>query len=236
MTERISTLHAEGLRFSYPGGEPVYDGFSLDAASNERVALTGPSGAGKTTLCQLLAGYIRPAEGKVWISDPDGTTMINGARRELRRGRGRKVQDRNVRDSRTRSSLLRAATPCPVQLIGQHPESALDPMMRMEASLKEAGDADPYILEQLCIRHEWLRRYPHELSGGEMQRFCIARALLAKPRFIIADEITTMLDAVSQSLVWHVLLEYAAENNAGIVFVTHSESLRSRIATRSIEV
>ena len=71
----------------------------------------------------------------------------------------------------------------PVQLILQHPELALDPRMRMEQSLREAGEPTPELLDLLGIQQRWLSRFPHELSGGELQRFCIARALMANPTF-----------------------------------------------------
>ena len=95
--------------------------------------------------------------------------------------------------------------PCPVQLIGQHPELTLDPRMRMAASLAECGASEEELgrlRELLGIRDAWLSRYPHELSGGEMQRFCIARALGAHPSYLIADEVSTMLDAVTQAQIW----------------------------------
>lgn len=125
---------------------------------------------------------------------------------------------------------------CPVQLIGQHPELAVDPRLRMRKTLEEAGAIDQALLDALGIRPEWLRRYPHELSGGEMQRFCIARALMTKPRYLIADEISTMLDALTQAQIWSFLLETAEHDNLGLVFVSHSPALTSRIATRVIEL
>lgn len=125
---------------------------------------------------------------------------------------------------------------CPVQLIGQHPELAVDPRLRMEATLAEAGPIDAGLLEALGIRTEWLRRYPHELSGGELQRFCIARALVTKPRYLIADEVSTMLDAVTQAQIWSLLLEVVERDQLGLVFVSHSSALTARIATRVVEL
>lgn len=125
---------------------------------------------------------------------------------------------------------------CPVQLIGQHPELAVDPRRRMEATLREAGPLDRGLMERLGIRDQWLARYPHELSGGELQRFCIARALMASPRYLVADEISTMLDAVTQAQVWSVILEEARSRNLGLVLTTHSESLAHRLATREFDL
>ncbi len=126
--------------------------------------------------------------------------------------------------------------PCPVQLIGQHPELVVDPRMRMRDTLAEAGDVPTEVIERLGIRPEWMSRFPHELSGGEMQRFCIARAIAAKPQYLIADEISTMLDAVTQAQIWNYLVEEVTRNDIGLIFVSHSPALVKRIATRSVAI
>ena len=125
---------------------------------------------------------------------------------------------------------------CPVQLIGQHPEHMLDPRMRMRDSLLEAGNPDEHLIWHLGIRDEWMSRYPHELSGGELQRFCIARALTANPKYLVADEVSTMLDALTQARVWHVILDEVQKRNLGLVFTTHSEALAERVANRKIDL
>lgn len=125
---------------------------------------------------------------------------------------------------------------CPVQMIGQHPELVVDPRMRMQATLEEAGTLEQALLESLGIRPAWLNRFPHELSGGELQRFCIARALMAQPRYIVADEISTMLDAVTQAHIWNMLLRWTEEHGSGLVFVSHSPALSKRIATRIVDL
>lgn len=196
-------LCARDISFAHPGQTRLlYDGFSLDVGEGERLALIGPSGTGKTTLCRLLAGFLQPSRGEVLVD-------------------GKPLDARGARE---------------VQLIGQHPELAVDPRLRMEATLKEAGGLQPDLLEALGIRREWMKRYPHELSGGELQRFCIARALAVKPRYLIADEVTTMLDAVTQAQIWAFLLEWQALTGSGMVVVTHSRALLDRIATRSVTV
>ncbi len=125
---------------------------------------------------------------------------------------------------------------CPVQLIGQHPELAVDPRLRMRDTLAEAGEVPQELLDEVGIRAEWLTRFPHELSGGELQRFCIARALATAPRYLICDEVTTMLDAVTQASIWRVLIDFVQKMDMGMILVTHTPALAERIATRTIDL
>lgn len=125
---------------------------------------------------------------------------------------------------------------CPVQLIQQHPEQAVDPRLRMRKTLAEAGEVPQQLLDDLGICDEWLQRYPHELSGGELQRFCIARALAANPRYLVADEVSTMLDALTQAQIWRFLMDETSRRGIGLVFVSHSPALTDRIATRVVRL
>ena len=210
-------LEARGIAFAYPGKAPIYQGLDFSIEPGERVALQAPSGFGKTTLCRMLAGYLQPTAGQILLD-------------------GNPLPKRGI---------------CPAQLVWQHPEKAVDPRMRMAAMLAEAGvghkrlrslsdDAlsqdHRELLNRLGIREKWLTRFPHELSGGELQRFCIARALAARPRYLIADEISTMLDALTQAQIWHVLLEESAAQNMGVILVSHSPSLTERVATRTVRL
>ncbi len=124
----------------------------------------------------------------------------------------------------------------PVQLIWQHPEQAVNPRWHMKQVLTEVGPVDEDCRKRLGIRDEWLDRFPSELSGGELQRFCIARALAANPRYLLADEITAMFDVVTQSQIWQALLYEANVRRLGLVIVSHSESLLKRICTRKIDL
>ena len=196
-------LETRGITYAYPGpARPLYQGFDLAVASDERVALCAPSGFGKTTLCRLLAGYERPQAGQILVDD---------------------------------APLPRRGA-CPVQMIWQHPEAAVDPRMRMGATLAEAGEVPLRLLDDLGIQKRWLSRYPHELSGGELQRFCIARALAANPRYLVADEVSTMLDAVTQAQIWRFLVDETARRGIGVVFVSHSPALTDRVATRVVRL
>ncbi len=195
-------LEARHITHAPDGRTVVLNDVSLTVAPDERVALMAPSGAGKTTLCRIMAGYVRPDVGEVLV---DGAPLP-------RKGR------------------------CPVQSIGQHPEHALDPRMTIAASLAEAGEVDEELLHRVGIRAEWMGRYPRELSGGELQRICIARALLAHPRYLVADEITTSLDALTQARIWNTVLEEAAGRSMGLLIVTHSPALTERLATRVVNL
>ena len=125
---------------------------------------------------------------------------------------------------------------CPVQMIWQHPERAVNPRLKMENILSDGGQVENRIIEELGIEEDWLNRYPQELSGGELQRFCIARALGKETRFLIADEISTMLDLITQSQIWHFLIEETERRNIGMLVVSHSPELIKKVCTRVIEL
>ena len=216
-------LEARDVTFYYPGKKkhPVLDHVNLTIAPGERVGLKGKSSRGKTTLCRLLAGYEAPKGGQV---------LLDG--KEIRAYRG----------------------VCPVQMIWQHPETAVDPRLRMNETLAEAGirlsgtrKSDPAkndeetlrdreLLDRLGIRKEWLDRFPSELSGGELQRFCLARALRPGVRFLLCDEIIAMLDLVTRARIWNCLMEEAKKRGLGFLVVSHDEKLLGKVCTRVVEM
>lgn len=138
--------------------------------------------------------------------------------------------------SPTRGQILLDSKPlptkgvCPVQLIYQHPEKAINPRWRLRRVLEESGQLRQDVLEAFGIEQAWLDRFPRELSGGELQRFCVARALMSGAEFLICDEISTMLDVITQAQIWNVVLKEAARRNMGILAVTHNRHLAHRIA------
>lgn len=125
---------------------------------------------------------------------------------------------------------------CPIQLVYQHPEKALNPRWKMKTSLEEGGRLEPEILHEMGIQDQWLNRWPNELSGGELQRFCVARALRPETRFLIADEMSTMLDAINQAHIWRFILRYAKEQQMGIISITHNLFLAKQVADRIVDV
>lgn len=117
----------------------------------------------------------------------------------------------------------------PIQLIYQHPEKVMNPRWKMKDVLEESWMPDDALLDEFGIKREWFGRYPSELSGGELQRFSILRSLNSKTKFIIADEISTMLDAVTQVQIWESLLNVARKNEVGVLVVSHDKRLLNRI-------
>ena len=113
----------------------------------------------------------------------------------------------------------------PVQLIFQHPEKTMNPKWKMHKVLNESWTPPQELKDTFGLKDKWLTRWPSELSGGELQRFSILRALNPKTKFIIADEISTMLDAVTQVQIWEKLIKYAKVNNIGILAVSHDPEL-----------
>jgi peptide/nickel transport system ATP-binding protein len=124
---------------------------------------------------------------------------------------------------------------CPVQLIYQHPEKAINPRWKLHKTLNEAWTPDETLLAEMGIEKQWLTRYPNELSGGELQRFCVARALGPKTQFIIADEMTTMLDVITQAQIWKLMLTIVEKRGLGLLVVTHSLELAEQVCSRVVK-
>lgn len=214
-------LEAEDITFSYKKGEkPVLDRVSLTVEPGERVGILGPSGYGKTTLMKILAGYLKPDSGRVLL---DGKPLFEKAGFPGHRLWGR-------------SGCCQGGSKgyCPVQMVWQHPEKAVNPRLTLGETLKEADRIDRQLEIGLGIEEDWKTRYPRELSGGELQRFCIARALGQRTRYLIADEISTMLDMITQGQIWNFLIEETSKRNIGMLVVSHSRELLDYICTRQI--
>ncbi len=199
-------LEAKDIKFSYSKEHQILDSVSLAVERGEKVGLIGASGSGKSTLAQIMAGYLKPDSGQV---------LINGI----------VVPKKNY---------------SPVQLIYQHPEQALNPRLKLSASVKEAlglgigQEKFELQLNEIGIEKSWLNRYPHQLSGGELQRFCILRALNPQTKFIIADEITTMLDVITQAQIWDILCRAVKQRDMGLLVITHNRYLADKICDRLI--
>ena len=125
---------------------------------------------------------------------------------------------------------------CPVQMVYQHPEQAVNPRWKMDKTLNECWKPDQNLLDSMGIEKEWLKRWPSELSGGELQRFCIARVLGPDTKFLICDEISTMLDVITQAQIWQLVLEISEERNIGLVVVTHNMALAEKVCNKIVRL
>jgi peptide/nickel transport system ATP-binding protein len=123
---------------------------------------------------------------------------------------------------------------CPVQLIFQNPELAMNPRWRIRKILFEGQSPSPELLEALSVHPSWLNRFPHELSGGELQRVAVARSLKPLTSYLIADEMTAMLDANTQALIWRAVVDYATQVGIGILVISHDMGLIKRLCHRMI--
>jgi peptide/nickel transport system ATP-binding protein/Fe3+-transporting ATPase len=123
-----------------------------------------------------------------------------------------------------------------VQLVFQNPELSVNPRWRIDRILREGHPPQLQYLNALGIHPGWLTRYPHELSGGELQRVAIARVLNRQTRYLIADEMTAMLDANTQALIWQVILEFARQNQVGVIAISHDRPLLERLCQRGDRV
>lgn len=122
----------------------------------------------------------------------------------------------------------------PVQMIHQHPEKAVNPRWPLRKVLQHVRGDVEQLKQTFGIQDEWLDRRPHEVSGGQLQRLCIARAFDDRTRFIIADEITTMVDGIAQAEIWRDMLHISRKRGIGILVISHDEALLSRLCSRII--
>ena len=122
----------------------------------------------------------------------------------------------------------------PVQLIYQHPEKVMNPKWKMDKVLSESWDVDDETLSEFGIQKTWLTRFPQELSGGELQRFSVVRSLNPETKFLIADEMTTMLDAITQVQILDSVLKIVKKRQMGFLLVSHDMDLVDTICDDKI--
>jgi putative ABC transport system ATP-binding protein len=209
----------EEVRFRYPEGEFALSVPALRVDGGERVAIVGPSGSGKTTLLHLVAGIVRPQQGRVSVAGTEVSALEDRARRAFRVGRiGLVFQEFELLEYLTvlENVLL------PYRL---NPALALDPAAR-----ERAED----LARRLGIGHV-LGRHPRRLSQGERQRAAVCRALVTGPPLLLADEPTGNLDPPNKDLVLAALFEICREQGATLLTVTHDRDLVPRF-DRSIDV
>ncbi len=200
-------LRARDLHFAYAQGGFRLRVPELHAAPGETLALSGPSGTGKTTLLKILAGILPPQGGSLAFAEDDLRQMSPAALRRLRRRHmGLVFQDFALPDYLpVRDNIL-----LPLRL-----EGALTPEHEQHArTLVDALDLTPH----------W-RHLTGRLSQGEQQRVAVARALVHRPRLVLADEPTSALDPERARAALHLLIHHVKEHQAALVMVSHDASL-----------
>ncbi len=197
------------------------DNVTMDILEGEILALVGESGSGKTTLGKLLVKLHEPTSGRIFFDGKDVTHLKD--KEELRWFR------RNV------------------QMVFQDPFESLNPRMtvydliaeplkihKLIKTEDEASDMVNEVLEAVGLTppKEFIMRYPHQLSGGQRQRVAIARALILNPKFIVADEPISMLDASIRAGILNLLLDLREQRNITIMYITHDIATARHVSDR----
>jgi putative ABC transport system ATP-binding protein len=205
-------IEIRSLDFHYPTGDFRLNVPEFEVAGTEKVAVIGPSGSGKTTLLNLIAGIFTPGSGSVTVDGVEVSALPDAGRRDFRITRiGFVFQDFELLDYLSvMDNIL-------------HPfriTRALD----LNRNVRErAGE----LARRMAIE-KYLRRRPGDLSQGEKQRAAICRALLPRPRLILADEATGNLDPKNKIRILDLLFERVDEEEASLLAVTHDHELLPR--------
>lgn len=124
----------------------------------------------------------------------------------------------------------------PVQWLPQSPELAVNPRWRVAKILREAWTPSDTQCQAFGVQSKWLSRFPQSLSGGELQRVCVLRALAPEVRFLVADEISTMLDPITQLELWQALKQEAAKRQLGVLVISHDTALLERLCPQRLHL
>ena len=205
-------LEVKDLNIEFYDTQPpqkVVKGISFSMEPGEILGIVGESGSGKTTAARLVAGLIRPTEGKIFLM---GQEITKAKGRELRKAYRH------------------------MQMIFQMPAESFDPRYTLGSgireSLRNAGMSRKEteqrvreLLVQCGLTPEFTGKYPHQVSGGECQRAAIARALAIRPELLICDEPTSALDVTVQKQILDLLLKLKREGAGSFLFICHDLAL-----------
>ncbi|MFC8145801.1 ABC transporter ATP-binding protein [Streptomyces paradoxus] len=211
-------LELRSITAGYAGNAPVVRDVSLTVAPGESVGLLGPSGCGKSTLARVAALLHRP---------DSGTLLLDGE--PVRRWR-----HRAPREKRTAFGV-----------VFQQARLSADPRLPLTDLIAEPlratgrGDEVPGRIAELApvvgLTPDLLTRRPHEVSDGQLQRACLARALVLRPRLLVCDEMTAMLDASTAAALVAAVEDYRATTGAALLAVGHDRTLLRRWCDRTVE-
>ena len=196
---------------------PVVHGVSLALARGEVLGLVGESGSGKTTIGRAALRLLKPVSGRVMLDGQDITAVSRRALRPMRRR---------------------------MQMIFQDPYSSLDPQLTVARIVGEAcaihnigtrqdrAERVAHMLQSVGLPADAMHRFPHEFSGGQRQRISIARALIAEPAYVVADEPVSALDVSVQAQVINLLKRLQREMSLGLLFISHDLAVVRHVCDR----
>ena len=205
-----SSVTLRDVHFSYDGKTEVIKGVSLDIQPGQTVAFVGPSGGGKSTLAKVLCGICPPDGGRILL---DGQCLVSQ----------NTPYDRKLGLS--------------IQMVYQQPYATLDPRQKIGSGFKELIRYHGFapkgkeraltedVLVKVGLEPQILAHLPHQISGGEAQRVAIARCLLFRPKLLILDEATSMLDVSTQANVLGMVRRQMQEHHGSILLISHDEAL-----------
>ncbi|MFJ6569643.1 ABC transporter ATP-binding protein [Streptomyces sp. NPDC091292] len=209
-------LELRSLTAGYDRRAPVVRNVSLRVGDGESVGLLGPSGCGKSTLARVAALLHRPDSGDVVL---DGTPVLGWRHRAPRARR------------------------TAIGVVFQQPRLSADPRLRLADLIaeplratgrsSEVADRARELAHTVGLGEDLLGRRPHEVSDGQLQRACLARALVLRPRLLICDEMTAMLDASTTAALVAVVEEYRSATGAALLAVGHDRTLLERWCGRT---
>lgn len=223
-------LEARHLHFSYQSGIPILKNVNISITKGINVGLVGESGSGKSTILRLLLGINRPTEGQILF---DGEELLLRDKEQARKFRSQ------------------------VQVVFQDPYSSLDSRQRIDQLIaeplrslriaKEANvegnraDINRWVenevveaLKSVGLPADSSRRYPDEFSGGQRQRIAIARAIVCKPKVLLADEPVSALDVSTRMRVIELIAELGQNMGLTIVMVSHDLAVVAALCQRSV--
>lgn len=212
-------LEVKGVKKYFSGKKgcvKALDGVDLTIKSGELVSIVGESGCGKSTLSRCIIGIEKITEGEIFFN-------------------GEKISDYDRNQLRPVRRIM--------QMVFQNPYAAFQPKQTIGEGLREVGsfygikgaelqERLDTLLEYIKMDAELLDHYPDELSGGQLQRLAIARALIVKPKLLIADEPVSALDVSVQAQILNILSEIQKKENMAVLFISHDLSVVEHISDR----
>ena len=218
-TDNEILLKINSVTAGYGEGQNILEDINISVEKGETVAVVGESGSGKSTLARVITGLLAPRSGEIYFNGEELEPILS------------------QRDTKTLQKT---------QMIYQLPDVALNPKQKVRDIIgrplsfylnlngKERDYRIIELLEQIELSEKYIDRLPGELSGGEKQRICIARALAANPELIICDEVTSALDTIVAKTILNLLQRLQKELNLTYFFISHDLDTVSNISDKVV--